>query len=419
MTPLNHPFYARYAGGLLVLLGLVINPYTVGFYTTDGIIESARTIMAIGLLELMIIICGIFVGYKQWAGSATLAFSLTFLLLLLVITETMVVALNLFVPPDYQERHQLFYGFYQPDPELGYKIKANLTHYKMSWMGQTVTGIYSTDDQGFRNVGRDYAASQHYFIGDSFTFGDWVERPKTFYGLLESNLGAPVISLGVGGYGLAQYRHLVKSRLYPPATKVILGIFANDLQPIPDANYLRNYYTMAGWKAYQSPDYSYKTRSLVTQLIKTVTHQISGTAHNRQYQVLPNGVYLYKNRGANPKYMADSQYIAAEQALLDIIEWVRQHHLSLLIALIPSKESAYSVEYEQFFPGHYLNNEHQGYARISQLASKQGVPCVDLTPLFRNQTKRGQKLYFDQDPHWNEQGHRLAAEGLMPYLGRQ
>ena len=43
------------------------------------------------------------------------------------------------------------------------------------------------------------------------------------------------------------------------------------------------------------------------------------------------------------------------------------------------------------------------------------VTCVDLTPAFRDRS-RSVDTYFHRNPHWNREGHRLAAEEIVRYL---
>lgn len=107
---------------------------------------------------------------------------------------------------------------------------------------------------------------------------------------------------------------------------------------------------------------------------------------------------------------------AIEKAFLDIVGLAKRSNSRLVVFLFPSKESAYKPEYLKLFSGDYLHNEEEGYARIRKLADEQGIECVDLTPVFRDHASKGEKLYFDKDPHWNELGNKVAADAILPYL---
>lgn len=399
----------------MILVGLAANPYSIGFYTTDGSIDSAVTKFAIIMLELIIIVYGFFVLYKKPHNSANISLGLTVFLFFLFLAEMVSVSMNIFIPHDFKERHSFFYEFYCPDRELGFRPKSNLRSYKVSWTGQGVFGVYSTDESGFRNAGRDYSTTDLYFVGDSFTFGSWIDRDKTFYGIIESELKEPVISLGAGGYGFAQYRTLMNTfvQRYHPDTAV-LCIFANDLSPLPTESYISDWYRKAGWDRYKV--LGYKDKSVFTQVLKVIKRNQNGHIHEANSKELANGLVLYKHRGASPDYIAASEYIEVEKGFLDVIDLAKQSDATLLVSLFPSKESVYKSEYIQLFPGDYLYNEEVGYARICNIAYEQGIECVDLTPIFRGLANKGEKLYFDKDPHWNELGHKIAAEAILPFL---
>lgn len=405
---------ARYTGSLLIAAGLVFNPYFIGFYTIDGSIDSTAGTFAIIVFELAILFCGILVIWRKPTFSANIALSLTSFFISLFMAEFISVSMNVFTPRDYIDRHNMLYGFYQPDNELGYRPQPNIKDFKVSWMKENVSWGYNTDSLGFRNTGRDYSTAKKYFIGDSFVFGAWVERDKTFYGIIESALKEPVITLGVGGYGLQQYLTLINNFVlrYHPAT-VVLGIFANDLERIPPESSYKDFYNKVGWNKYESESPPYKDKSFIAQIFKTINNMISSEVVRKK---LKNGLYLYKRSGINASYIAAFHYVEVETVFLKIIDLTERNDIRLLVTLFPSKESAYKSEYLKLFPGDYLDNEEEGYARLYKIAEEREIDCVDLTPVFRAHAGKGEKLYFDQDPHWNESGNKIASDVILPYL---
>ena len=55
--------------------------------------------------------------------------------------------------------------------------------------------------------------------------------------------------------------------------------------------------------------------------------------------------------------------------------------------------------------------------RIREAAARHGVPVIDLLPAFRAAVERDKaQLYIEWDGHWNEAGHRLAAEVVVHEL---
>src|SRR3970040_3194742 len=47
---------------------------------------------------------------------------------------------------------------------------------------------------------------------------------------------------------------------------------------------------------------------------------------------------------------------------------------------------------------------------FSRLLSARDIPYLDLTPIFRMQAQSGEALYYPIDGHWNQAGHKLAAD---------
>jgi hypothetical protein len=84
----------------------------------------------------------------------------------------------------------------------------------------------------------------------------------------------------------------------------------------------------------------------------------------------------------------------------------------MVVALLPSKESAYVEDYERLFGGDYLENERVGYERLTETAQQAGAVVVDLTSAFRE--RANERLYFEYDAHFNAAGQALTAATLAP-----
>lgn len=55
---------------------------------------------------------------------------------------------------------------------------------------------------------------------------------------------------------------------------------------------------------------------------------------------------------------------------------------------------------------------------LKEDCEQQGIPCLDLLPVFREQGDKGE-LYHFRDSHWNDAGNRLAAESIAMFLHSQ
>lgn len=353
---------------------------------------------------------------------------LAFLAVLLVV-EAVAVPLGLFIPAEFHDRHKTLFELFEPDPVLGFRARPNLRDFEMSWMGNSLRASYDTDERGFRNVGRSYHESEIVFIGDSFTWGSWVPREKTFPDLAGRDLGLPILNLAQESYYIEQYEkvvHLLFEEWLPQHRPryAALCIFANDLTtPVTDDD-LKHFYERFGWNQYR--EYPLYKRSFVYSAWRFAAGMADSLAVRSGLAPTPppshldretsaSGVELYRQLGAHPYYFSQSYNTYTEQMFRRLLAYIASEGVTPLVFLLPSKESAYKAEYERLFPGDYLEIEETGYDRLCEIASELDVTCTDLTPAFRAATKTGTP-YFPRDPHWNEQGHRLAASQVSKAL---
>jgi hypothetical protein len=347
-------------------------------------------------------------------------------LIVLLGAELYVCWTNRLVPGDWQVRHRLFREYYQPDDALLYKVRPNLSEFRVDWPDDDMTATYSTDARGFRNLGRDYSTSRVYFVGDSYVWGAWVSDQDSLCGYVEKDLGEPVINLGVGSYDFPRYQKLFEDLVvkYKPEIAV-LSVFPNDLylpRPIepgtPGAG--DAFYRAAGWDAFDHyPLYkktlTYNLFDRIRRLLSSSRPGSGGDQYNqrpdRGARTASNGLTLFQYRGADRNYLVTKAAVDdVARRFARIIQLSADNNIKLLLLLCPTKESTYKRDYQKLFPesADYLRNEESGYELLASQAQAAGVPCVDLTPVFRRQGET-EILYFRVDNHWNPAGNRLAA----------
>lgn len=405
--------------GLFSSIGsLLLNPRTLAyFFSADHKIESRGVIIVIVLFEIFLFVVGILalrtpercmeIVRRRWKEAALL-------LVMYGLCEVVIMAIGIFLPRPTLERIRFFRDFTVPHQTLGYTMRPNLSNFELTWLDEDVKGVYDSDEYGFRNAGISYTSSSIFFIGDSFTQGVWVPREETYYGELSKQWGMPVISFGIGGYGVTQYEILARDFL--PKTDipktVIIGFFANDLESPSPETAMPSLYEKEMLPQIAVP--SFRNRfalkySVAGQVLKHLFRP-------RERAVMKNGMSLFTNRGASISF-ARADYPVFQASLERLIGTLqsRSDVQKILFVLIPSRESVYAEEYAKLFgDASYLDNERFGFNRIKEVGGAAHIPVLDLAPVFRDHSQ--EKLYFDIDAHWNAAGHALAAQTIAAWI---
>jgi len=336
-----------------------------------------------------------------------------------VLIEVTAVATGALVPRAFRDQQRLLHEFFEPDAVLGFRAKPNLANFEIEWSESAERASYSTDSEGFRNVGRDVAKARILFVGDSFTWGVWLPREQTFPDLLEQQLGVPIANWARESYYIEQYALLADRFLdaYDPDV-VAICIYANDLTAPISAEQLANFYEAFGWTNFQR--YPLGKRTLAFQAWQRLSRIIydgeAGGSH-LEFKLAPNELRLYRGIGAHPYYESAGYNEAIEAKYSRMLKSIQSNGATPVVFLLPSKESTYRAEYVALFSADYLQIEERAHARLGNIAADLGVATLDLTPVFRAQGRKP-TTYFQIDPHWNAAGHHLAATSMEPALRR-
>ncbi len=333
--------------------------------------------------------------------------------------ELAAVASGALVPQSFRDQQRLLHEFFEPDTDLGFRAKPNLRDFEIEWSESGESAAYSTDSDGFRNVGRDVAKARILFVGDSFTWGVWLPREQTFPDLIEQQLGVPIANWGRESYYIEQYALLADQFLdaFDPDI-VAICIYANDLTAPISSEQLANFYDEYGWNNYRR--YPLWKGSILYQAWQQASDALaagSAPPSHLDFKQSSNGLRLYRGVGAHPHYESAGYDEAIEAKYLSMLRSIRAAGATPVVFLLPSKESTYFAEYTRLFGSDYLAIEERAYASLGKIAAGLGVEALDLTHAFRAQ-RDGPPGYLRIDPHWNAAGHRQAAQSMEPVLRR-
>ncbi len=270
--------------------------------------------------------------------------------------------------------------------------------------------------------------------GDSQTWGTYVAADQTWPKQLEAEVGAPVINMGVLGYGPIQYRIVTEKYALPVHPRVVLwGFFAgNDFTDSTD---------YAEWE---------KAGKSYTGLEKPQTGMRDFLSrHVRLYELIKFALRagIYSRRGATEQALtvptaggpdwtfypdvlerlADGRrpdvaegWSLTQKALRDAQNATRAADARLVVVIIPPKELVY---WDVLLRGRVAEPSAYDLAEpvrtLMAFCATQGLDCLNLTPAFLEHTARGEELYFREDAHLNPAGHQLTAQLIKDYLKQQ
>ena len=349
-------------------------------------------------------------------------------------------------------------ALWELDDELGWRFRPGIEGWVTKpdddvevWVTINASGLRDSEyssppSQGTKRI---------LILGDSFSAALEVELKETFHELLEEKLNGSandlryeVINTGVSGYGTAQellyYRRLGK--LFQPDL-VLLAFVDND---VVDNSYLDPSRDAPVFIRDAAGDLQLRTASGqgpgIGQTIKTWLRQntrLYPVTMSYIHRVFPSTLPQAGGQGEGtesrqPKEPSEINPIlgllqtpisaAYEQAwaitedlVLATRDEARAEDACFAVIVVPSH---YQVDriWEEYLPEVLATNDYEWNRtavseRLSKLLSMQGIPFLDLTPLFRERANSGgEDLYLLNDGHWNVDGHKLAAEAIYPWI---
>jgi lysophospholipase L1-like esterase len=283
-----------------------------------------------------------------------------------------------------------------PHAELGYVLDPDL---------------HDVDANGFRNPSIpdrvDIVA-----IGDSHTQGFNVAADQSWPAVLGRQLNRSVYNAGIGGYGPLQYEILVSRALEMRPQQIVVGMYAgNDLGDV-----------IRGIVPY---DTSAEIDNHFRYGIKYHTALGSAASHlwAQSRAAQPPGFAI--EHLLNPTFVTDRRlrYRLAElntndpdigaafARTLRILENIKQrcadHGVDLLVILLPTRESAYSLAVQHDWPAEFSSIvEHEKIVRIrlQRAMLERRIRFLDVLPHMVSAVRDTPDVY----PNYDE-GHPLSA----------
>jgi lysophospholipase L1-like esterase len=272
---------------------------------------------------------------------------------------------------------------------------------------------------GFRGAEFDAAKGAGAYriicVGDSYTFGDYVNDDETFPALLEKRLrrdagrNIDVINAGVNGYSITDESGFMEEKGFSLAPdSVVVAFVLNDL-----ADLTRQISSRENQREEAARMSASRLTPLKRALRRTATYNLLfmlkawtvGRLHiDPTMQEVPIRHLL------SPPYdeKTEALFTRYRAALADLAESCRRHGARLTLVLFPF--------YEQVVEGASASAQE----RMAKMGADLGVPVVDLLPAFRRAGSRASKLFLmPLDHHPSARGYRVAAAEIASTLALQ
>jgi hypothetical protein len=279
-----------------------------------------------------------------------------------------------------------------------------------------------TNSLGYRNpeVGPK-SGRRILFLGDSITFGDYLEEDDTFVRQVETltqDRSPPweTINAGVGAIGLKnELAILLETGLQTDPDVVVLGFYLNDVQDSPGVEVLE-VPPLLRWSA------------ALQHLAVALPVLLSAADRSVDKEVLRGWLDAvkveYPAAEGNPltdpeafhglihRWFGDwgSSFSAAAWETMtplfdQFVELADRHSFQLVVICFPVREQ---VEAEA------LHDYPQ--RRLRLILAERQVPLLDLLPLLRKQHRAGEEPLFYDQCHHTPAGNRWIAQWVMKFL---
>ena len=329
----------------------------------------------------------------------------------------------------------LFKGFYEYDPDLGFRVRAHAPSFD-----GTVTNQFGFNDRDYP-LQKTEGVFRVLVVGDSFSWAGGREGNYTavLERMFEHRDGAHEIDVINAGYSMThtgeQLALLRKFGLQYNPDLVVLGFFVGN--DFVDADPDRKRIIVNGLYVDISRSHEHKllgypiipqSRLLLfieqkykvwaeSRKAKTETvTQGPGTFAEETYLAIERGrLELFNRSPSRPKHLqANVDYILQSISEMDAL--LKSRNIKLVVAIYPDEFQVNEPLLKGVFEKYKLKPEDYDLKLaqnlLKQFLESKGIPVIDFLDRFQAEGRK-KDLYVPRDSHWNSAGNQLAADILF------
>ena len=342
----------------------------------------------------------------------------------------------------------LFKGFYESDPDLGFRVRAHLPPDE-----GTPTNQFGFNDRDYP-LQKTPSIFRIVIVGDSFGWAGGLEGNYTalLEKMFERRDGSHKIDIVNSGYPGThtgeQLMMLKKYGLQYDPDLVILGFFAgndffeadpNRKRIIVNGCYAdidkRHEYRLLGYPIIAQSRLllfirqKYAARTIAKRARSEAQALAAATGQPAPLQNLPEETFyniqkakleFFNTKTSAQRFGPNINYIF--QSISEMNDLLKSRNIKFMVAIYPDEMQVSPNQFDTLVAKFGLNREDYDLNLAQNLLksfldSKQ-IPYLDLLERFRTEEQK-QDLYLFRNTHWNKSGNELAAEMLFQYLSKQ
>lgn len=294
--------------------------------------------------------------------------------------------------------------------------------------------VFQTDSLGFRNTpGASNKVVDLILLGDSYGVGVGTTQDKTWGTLLAKNYNLKTYNLSVPSspWGQLITFRLEANKLKTHKNSLVLwaiftgndlgGLYGEEIKHIKHNNRLERFSVAHSTFKNRSPFRLLQKKQQYREYHDQVKQQILAKEFGSNKKALFYLPYVGQANLSSSEILRHPNYEKLKSIFEEMEKLANSSSLNIAVVLLPTKSEVYSwILYDQA-PWSLPTPPSDFSQTIKELSQAAGFSFLDLKPFMVKAAQEtyaasGKLLWWNDDTHWNELGHKVAAETVYDNL---